>query len=361
MKNLILSGLLLFGGIILSLRTHKTQGIILMLTLLLIVSATIFINLYKIDIFKSTENIEQYGDAPAPDKDYKLDKLTEAEAKALTNDAVKKIQGEILKIKDPLEKKLKELNLKNNLSADEQNEKKELTKQKVTLDDNLNLIKIQYTTRFADTEGVDASDQACKLILKFPPAPSFNKISGRASDNVIDQIKFENLDGLVSESGVSSGGTEFTYKCPNGSKIVAYDYNNDPKVDNKIIDSASIFGGIGPVYCSDGSRLSKTWGKTKSQTISRRPADTGLSTYDYILPNGFDDTLPGDSLSGSIKGVNVDTCGKVCTAMGQSCNTTSFVGANNDNGNCYFSRNRLDNSFNGTEIKDSRIYAKEIL
>ena len=62
MKNLVLSSLLLFGGIIISLKANKTRGIILMLTLLLIVSAAVLTNLYNIDLSKLSQNIEEYTD-----------------------------------------------------------------------------------------------------------------------------------------------------------------------------------------------------------------------------------------------------------------------------------------------------------
>lgn len=62
MKNLVLSSLLLFGGIIISLKSNKTRGIILMLTLLLIVSAAVLTNLYNIDLSKLSQNIEEYTD-----------------------------------------------------------------------------------------------------------------------------------------------------------------------------------------------------------------------------------------------------------------------------------------------------------
>jgi hypothetical protein len=359
MKNLVLSGLLLFGGIMISLRAHKTRGIILMLTLLLIVSATVFTNLYDINLSKFTQNIEEYseGSKPTDNLDYRLDTVTENKAKELTDELIKKAQTEIKEVRETLVKRINELNLKSTLTADESQEQKELAVQKKTIDANVATIKTEYNRRFADTEGVDASDQACKLILKFPPAPSFNTITGKASNNVINQIKFE-WNGVVSESGVGTEGTNFTYKCPNESHIVAYDYNNDPKVDGNIIDSASIFGGIGPVYCSDGSRIKNTYGKPKTQTINKRPTGTGLSTYDYLLDTGFDETLPGSTYTGSVKGVSADTCGRVCSAMKDACRTTSFNGANKDNGNCYFSKNAFDSSFTGTNIKDSRIYVK---
>lgn len=362
MKNLILSGLLLFGGIMISLRAHKTRGIILMLTLLLIVSATVFTNLYQIDLSKFSSNIEEYAEPePYKPKNYKSVVLKEAEVKLLSEDDVKKINEEIAKDKKSLDKKVLMAELKDDPTDDEKTELLALKKQQTTLDSNSLLIKAEYSRRFSESEGIDSSDQTCKILLTKPPAPSFKKISGRASAGVIDHIKFENLDGIVSESGVSNAGTEFSFTCPNDTKIIAYDYNNDPKVNGTLSDSVSIFGGIGPVYCSDGSRINKILGKSKTQTISKRPTTLGLSKYDFLLPTGFDDKDPKvkESISGTIKGVSSDTCGRVCDAMGSVCNTTSFNGADNRNGICYFSRNRLDNSFTGTALSDSRVYVKD--
>jgi hypothetical protein len=365
MKNLILSGLLLFGGIIISLRTHKIRGTILLLTLLLIISSVVFMNLYNIDLPISKKNIEEYGEQEPPKdtKDYTKDKLTDADLPQ-GEPQLRAIKTMILGLKSenddsqaPLLKKEKE----NTLNPAEKNNLTKLKEKAEIIKANLKVVNKPLES----IDGADISDQSCKIILTKPPAPVFKKITGRASSEYIDQIKFEDVNNLVSESGVSTQGTSFAFECPNGSKIVGYDYNNDPKVDNKIIDSASIFGGIGPVYCSDGSRIQKKYGKEKTQTIGRRPVGLGFSTYDYVLPVGFNNTY-GSSVTGSIQGVNVDICGKVCSAMGKACNSTSYIGANNDDGNCFFSKNVLDESFKGTDAepnttmiaKDARIYAK---
>lgn len=358
MKNLILSGLLLFGGIMISLRAHKTRGIILMITLLLIISATVFTNLYQINLPKFSPNIEEYAN-----KDYKYIVLKEAELKLLPEDGVeiKNINEQIAIEKKSLDKKVIVAESKENPTAEDNKELKGLLKEKATLDANSIIIKAEYSRRFSSTEGIDSSDQTCKILLTKPPAPAFKKISGKYSTGVVGHIKFENLDGLVSESGVSTDGTEFTFTCPNNTKIVAYDYIlSDGKNGDVKDDSVSIFGGIGPVYCSDGSRINDIKGKSKDKTISSRPKNLGLSKYDYLLPTGFDDKDPQvkDSINGSIMGVSSDTCGHVCNAMGSVCNTASFNGPDNKNGTCFFSSSVLNKTFTGTAIKDSRVYVK---
>ena len=336
MKNLILSGLLLFGGIAISLRTYKTRGIILMITLLLIVSATVFTNLYHIDFNNSSKNIEEYGDA-APD--YEKISLTKQVAKELSNDAESDLKTLISGLKFQNSQKIKELSDKPNLDVAE---KEELAKQKqktTIIDANLLII----SDRVTEFEGSDAPS-VCKYVLDVPPKPVFSKITGRFTEGkYIDQIKFTDQNNTTSESGVSTAGSEFTFLCPNGSQIVAYDINSDPKDGQTKIDSVSIFGGIGPVYCSDGSRIPKKYGKDTNQTIGSK-AKTVLSPYDYALPVGYDEKL-GTQVIGNIKDVDVETCARVCTAMGTSvCQSTSFIGAN-DKGNCFFSKSKLEDSF----------------
>jgi hypothetical protein len=335
MKNLILSGLLLFGGIIISLRTYKTRGIILMFTLLLIVSATVYSNLYHIDFHKSSQNIEEYGDA-APD--YKKVTLTKEVAKALTNDDASELKIKIKGLKSDNTDKMKVLTDKGTLDQTEKDELARLKAQTPIIDANLLVI----SDRVTEFEGSDALSK-CKYVLDAPPKPVFSKIAGRFTEGkYIDQIRFTDQNDTTSESGVSTQGKEFTFVCPNGSQIVGYDINSDPKDGQTKIDSVSIFGGIGPVYCSDGSRIPKKYGKDTNQTIGQK-AKTPLSTYDYTLPVGYDEKL-GTQVIGSIRDVNVDTCAKVCTAMGLSCYSTSFIGANNDKGNCFFSQAKVEDT-----------------
>ena len=357
MKNLILSGLLLFGGIMISLRAHKTRGIILMLTLLLIVSATVFTNLYQIDLSKFSSNIEEYSELEPIQ--YHLEILTNDQVTNLSEQELKKIYKEMPAKKRSAEAQLViAQDIRNPTDTDKVNLAKRL-KEKTTLEANSKLISTAYSTRFAD-EGVDSSDQTCKIMLTKPPAPAFKKITGRFSPGVIDHIKFENESGIVSESGVSNDGKDFTFTCPNDTLIIAYDHNLENRVDGRRSDSSSIFGGIGPVYCSDGSRIKNFYGKTADQQIKKRPLDLGLSTYDYVLPKGFDGQSAStkDTLSGSIKGVSSDICGKVCTAMGGACNTTSFNGLDNTNGSCFFTSSTLNKDSIGVDIEDSRVYAK---
>ena len=338
MKNLILSGLLLFGGIIISLRTYKTRGIILMLTLLLIVSATVYSNLYHIDFHKSSQNIEEYGEAVSSAPDYKKISLTKQAAKELSNEVASDLKTKISGLKFVNAEEIKKIT---DTPSPDQQQKEELVRLKAQtpiIDANLLVI----SERVTEFEGSDALSK-CKYVLDAPPKPVFNKISGRFTEGkYIDQIKFTDQNDTTSESGVSTQGKEFTFVCPNGSQIVGYDINSDPKDGQTKIDSVSIFGGIGPVYCSDGSRIPKKYGKDTNQTIGQK-AKTVLSTYDYTLPVGYDEKL-GTQVIGSIRDVNVDTCAKVCTAMGLSCYSTSFIGANNDKGNCFFSQAKVEDT-----------------
>lgn len=358
MKNLILSGLLLFGGIMISLRAHKTRGIILMLTLLLIVSATVFTNLYQIDLSKISRNIEEYA---AFAKDYTQDIFTDADVTGILNDQLKTIYKEMIPKRKLVESQLIVLKAKRNPTDTDKREIVELETQQKTIEANYKLISTAHNKRFED-EGVDSSDQTCKILLTNPPAPAFKEISGKASTGVVNHIKFENESGIVSESGVSSDGDKFSIRCPNDTTIVAYDYILSKGFNGATKDdSVSIFGGIGPVYCSDGSRIKEKYGKNSDQSIKRRPVGLGLSTYDYIPTGfGFDDnnaTLK-EQITGSIKGVSSDVCGHVCTAMENACISHSFNGLDHTNGTCFFTKTPVDKTTQGVNLVDSRVYTK---
>lgn len=358
MKNLILSGLLLFGGIIISLRTYKTRGIILMLTLLLIVSATVYSNLYHIDFHKSLQNIEEYSESKSSEPDYKSVSLTKQVAKDLSNDVASDLKIKMIGLKGDNTDKIKLITDKPSPDQIEQAQLKRLKEQTPIIDANLLVI----SERVTEFEGSDAPS-VCKYVLDAPPKPPFNKITGRFTEGkYIDQVKFTDHNNTTSESGVSTAGVDFTFECPNGSQILGYDMNADPKDGQTKIDSVSIFGGIGPVYCTDGSRIPKKYGKETNQTIGQKPR-TPFSTYDYALPVGYDDTL-GTDVVGSVRNVSVDTCAKVCSVMDKRCGSTSFIGANNTSGNCFFSPIKMDDGWMKDQSKKkittsgARIYNK---
>lgn len=51
-------------------------------------------------------------------------------------------------------------------------------------------------------------------------------------------------------------GDNFSIECPDKGHISAYNYNTDIKGLG-----SSLYGGIGPFYCSDGTVINRNFGK----------------------------------------------------------------------------------------------------
>ena len=201
MENTVIGGLLLFGGIIISLGYNKTQGTILLLSLLMIVSISLLTSLQPSEASVSTENFQ--ADVTMP---------------TLNIPAVPDVPAV------PMAKQ--ELPMPLNIEIP------------TALGENLPTI----------------------TMITESPNPPFKKIVGR-SDKTVESVKFYDMNNKVLESGTSSRGTEFSYQCPNNSNIVGYRFNNQGNER----DDTSMLGGLGPVYCADGTILDNVVGKQQNK------------------------------------------------------------------------------------------------
>lgn len=218
MQNIVIGGLLLCGGILVSLGNNKTQGTILLLTLLLIVSISILTSLQPSIQPSSTEYFEE-------------------------NLSMESDQKPEQPVQEPLPKQPVQEPLPKPLPLP-------LT------------VEPPKSSGSEPTEKVENNKTGD--VLKQPPNPPFNKIMGYA-DNTIESIKFYDTTNKILNSGTSQKGKEFSYECANGGNIVGYDYNSEGNAR----DDTSILGGLGPVYCADGSILDNVVGKQKNNTLGQ--------------------------------------------------------------------------------------------
>ena len=205
MENTVIGGLLLFGGIIISLGYNKTQGTILLLSLLMIVSISLLTSLQTSEASVSTENFEN--------KELTMPTLNIPDVPAVP-----------------------------------------VTQQELPMP-----LNIQIPTALGEN---------MPTITKITEAPNppFKKIVGR-SDKTVESVKFYDMNNKVLESGSSSRGTEFSYQCPNDSNIVGYRFNNQGNER----DDTSMLGGLGPVYCADGTILDNVVGKPQNNSLGEIP------------------------------------------------------------------------------------------
>jgi hypothetical protein len=221
MENTVIGGLLLFGGIYVSLGNNKTQGTILLLTLLLIVSISILTSLQP----SNQSNTNEYFEDTSKNEPKK--------------DESKKVQP---KKDEPVE-------------SNPNNKPVTASLQKP--------LPMPLTVETPKPSGSEAQAQGTNQ-LKQPPNPPLNKIIGYA-DNTIESIKFYDTNDNVSTSGTSEKGKPFNFQCANNGKIVGYDYNSQGNER----DDSSILGGLGPVYCADGSILDTVVGKEKNNSLGK--------------------------------------------------------------------------------------------
>ena len=221
MQNTVIGGLLLFGGIMVSLGNNKARGTILLLTLLLIVSISILISLQPANSEISNEYFEGDPQMPVPN-------IVSPEQSS----------------------QQQQLPQSNSVSQDLSNAQQQLP--------------MPLTVQTPTPLGSDPTKQSNEMTA--PPNPPFNKILGRA-DNTIESVKFYDTNNNILQSGKSQLGKEFSYECPAGSNIVGYDFNNEGNER----DDSSILGGLGPVYCADGTVLNNTVGKQKNASLGQVP------------------------------------------------------------------------------------------
>jgi len=174
----------------------------------------------------------------------------------------------------------------------------------------------------AATATVNASDVKCRRILEQAPNPPFDKITGKAA-NTVESVQFIDNNQNMVESGVGTAGTDFNFQCPQGTNIVGYDYNSQ---GNERYDT-SLFGGIGPAYCADGTIVGKGVGKVKTSRIGNAP-DTILSKFAYVDAK----TMPiDDSSMGYINGSDITNCASVCDYLKDNCGGFTY---DNNNKKC---------------------------
>ena len=178
----------------------------------------------------------------------------------------------------------------------------------------------------AAPNAINMADVKCRRILEQPPNPPFNKIVGKAA-NTVENVQFLDTNNNMVESGMSSQGTDFNFQCPDGTNIVGYDLNNQGKER----PDTSIFGGLGPIYCADGTIIGSGVGKAKSSMVGQKP-QTNLSKFTYVdskvLP--FD-----DSMMGTLNESSLDQCAFVCDFLKDSCGGFTYSTADKKCGLAY--------------------------
>jgi len=207
MQNTFIGGLLLLGGIWVSLGNNKTKGIILLVTLLLIVSISLVVSLQtNLDVLDVKEHLD--GGAGKAGAGAGAGKAGAGDGIGAGNQLPMPLE-----VSQPL-----------------------------------------------------ASGESPARTIDQPPNPPFIKVSGKASKTV-NNVKFTDANKNILQSGINNDGTEFNYQCPEGTNIVGYDLNTEGSGQQ----NTSILGGFGPVYCADGTVIGNSVGKPKSGTIGQKP------------------------------------------------------------------------------------------
>ena len=196
----------------------------------------------------------------------------------------------------------------------------------VVLLGSVNPILEHFDQSAQQTTGVNLSDIKCRRILEQAPNPPFVKIMGKAA-NTVESVQFIDNNQNMVESGVGTGGTDFSFQCPQGTDIVGYDMNAQ---GNERPDS-SIFGGIGPVYCQDGTIIGKGVGKVKTSRIGVAP-DTMLAKFTFVDSK----TMPINNTGmGYMNGGTIEQCATVCDYLKDNCGGFTYDNAKKSCGLLY--------------------------
>jgi hypothetical protein len=147
------------------------------------------------------------------------------------------------------------------------------------------------------------------------PESKITKISGKFTSNGIEKIQIVDTNNPTVYSGTNDTGEEFSYECPDNGYIIGYDYGI-----NKTNPGSSIFSGIGPIYCSDGTVIKKKIGKGTDTKIGSIP-QTIYNKFDYQT-----NMIRTDDSMGIFKNVNSENCATICSYV-DKCKSFSF----NDN------------------------------
>jgi len=291
MQNTLIGGLLLFGGILVSLGNNKMRGSICLMTLLLIVSLSIVISLQPCNNETVSENFETMV---LPQQQQAQMVLPQQMPMPLT-----------VPVPQP-----------------QQQQAPMILPQQMSMPLTVPVPQLQQAT-----------------VLKQAPNPPFNKIVGKAT-NTIENVLFYDNNNNIMESGSSNKGNEFNFQCPDGQNIAGYDFNNEGKDP---VDT-SIFGGIGPVYCVDGTIVGSSVGKASDATSGSKP-QTNLSKFNYVdnkvLP--FDNTMLG-----TVNESSPDQCAFVCDYLKDNCGGFTYNNSDKKCGLVYsVDKTKLVNESNG--------------
>ena len=291
MQNTLIGGLLLFGGILVSLGNNKMRGSICLMTLLLIVSLSIVISLQPSNNDTVRENFET---------------MILPQQQALQAPMVLPQQQAL--------------------------------QAPMVLPQQLPMpLTVPVPQAIGQQQQQPQLQQA--TVLKQAPNPPFNKIVGKATNTIENVIFYDNNNNIM-ESGSSNKGNEFNFQCPDGQNIAGYDFNNEGK---EPVDT-SIFGGIGPVYCVDGTIVGSSVGKASDATSGSKP-QTNLSKFNYVdnkvLP--FDNTMLG-----TVNESSPDQCAFVCDYLKDNCGGFTFNNSDKKCGLVYsVDKTKLVNDSNG--------------
>jgi hypothetical protein len=153
------------------------------------------------------------------------------------------------------------------------------------------------------------------------------KITGKFSSDGIEKIQIVDENNPTVYSGTNDIGTEFTYECPDNGYIIGYDYGI-----NKSNTGSSIFSGLGPIYCSDGTVIKKKVGKQTDSKVGTIP-DTIYSKFDYDT-----NMFRTDENMGIFNNLTSENCATICSFV-DKCESFSY----NDN-KCTLYRNKNNNT-----------------
>jgi len=159
------------------------------------------------------------------------------------------------------------------------------------------------------------------------PESKITKISGKFTSNGIEKIEIIDANNPPVFSGTNDNGTDFSYECPDNSYIIGYDYGI-----NKNNPGSSIFSGLGPIYCSDGTIIKKKVGK-ESDTKLGKTVDNIYNKFDYQS-----NMIRTDANMGVFDNVSSENCATICSIV-DKCESFSF----NENKCTIYNNNNINN------------------
>ncbi len=163
------------------------------------------------------------------------------------------------------------------------------------------------------------------------PESKITKISGKYSNAGIEKIEIIDQNNPTVFSGTNDTGSEFTYQCPDNGYIIGYDYSI-----NKSNQGSSIFAGMGPIYCSDGTVIKKKVGKETDSKVGQIP-DSIYNKFDYQA-----NMFRTDDNVGIFNNITSENCASICNVV-DKCVSFSY----NDNKCTLYNNNNTTNLKNG--------------